>query len=604
MWLSILVFFLMCWGFGFTATYWIRKKPENFFERHVMNLGIGLGCVPIVGVILNLARIILDWRIFLALAMILPIYHSFRLLKDGKRPKLDLKLHKSTVYFLIVLCIFVVFLSVYLVGSFKYPYLEDDDPWLYSIAIKYISQYGTYDIGSKFEGSNYFEPYPQGFNILTGILLPLNENIITHMKFFNSLIIALGILFFFYFVKEFTGSHKKALIAAFLFSVAPWYMGHFIWSQSLSLTLFFPAFYVLIKSKEQRGYFVSAALCISGVILSHELGGFIFGLMFGVYWFVTGIYSKGKLFSRFLNYALLAAILGVVLSGLFFIPSYGKLGNRSYQHYGDNKWYQLEAPTENHRVYNFADFFIAKTSSRIDTPIGLGIFFCILLFAFVPLIILNYDLLKKESWVVISLIWFVVTFIGLEGNALPFRIIPYRWGAFMVIPAVLIAAYSWNLLTSIKQLRKFGILLSFFLVIGLLLTSGYPKYKIQTSVWTPGGLWTSTQELQGYFSYLPSLPADTKIFPMCSNERKVIALDMFAEPWDPDYQAFKSRAFNSSPEEVSSWLLSRGYSYLVLDGVCVRKYGLNATNELISSFASSDLYTVVGSANGFILLKT
>ena len=72
--ISIFIFFLYCWGFGIGLGFFV-KESEDFFERNLMRLGIGLGAVPAFGMLLNVLRIPLDWRIFLAVS-ILPILIS------------------------------------------------------------------------------------------------------------------------------------------------------------------------------------------------------------------------------------------------------------------------------------------------------------------------------------------------------------------------------------------------------------------------------------------------------------------------------------------------------------------------------------------------
>src|SRR3989344_7727709 len=80
--ITILLFFIYLWGFGFSLTYFIYRKTaiqgSDFLERHIMNLGIGLGTFAILSVILNFFRIPLDWRIFLLLSLIVPLYAGFR----------------------------------------------------------------------------------------------------------------------------------------------------------------------------------------------------------------------------------------------------------------------------------------------------------------------------------------------------------------------------------------------------------------------------------------------------------------------------------------------------------------------------------------------
>ena len=78
--ITIILFFVYLWGLGFSATYFV-KKAEDFWERHLMNLGIGLGVFAILSIILNFLHIPLDWKIFLILSLIIPIYDLIQRIK-------------------------------------------------------------------------------------------------------------------------------------------------------------------------------------------------------------------------------------------------------------------------------------------------------------------------------------------------------------------------------------------------------------------------------------------------------------------------------------------------------------------------------------------
>ena len=101
---TIILFFIYTWGLGFTVTYFVNKS-ENALERNLMNVGIGLGVFAILSIILNLFRVLLDWKIFLVLSVILPIYDLIKKIKTNKLKFPAFKLTKSTLTILIVLLI-------------------------------------------------------------------------------------------------------------------------------------------------------------------------------------------------------------------------------------------------------------------------------------------------------------------------------------------------------------------------------------------------------------------------------------------------------------------------------------------------------------------
>jgi len=78
---SLILFFVYLYGFGFAATSFLKKAEnlaENFWERNIMRLGIGVAVFALVGIILNFLRIPLDWKIFLFLSLIAPGYYIFK----------------------------------------------------------------------------------------------------------------------------------------------------------------------------------------------------------------------------------------------------------------------------------------------------------------------------------------------------------------------------------------------------------------------------------------------------------------------------------------------------------------------------------------------
>src|SRR3989344_3602453 len=60
---TILLFFIYLWGLGFSLTYFIRSKSADFWERHIMNLGIGLGTFCILFIIIYFFFISLYWKL-------------------------------------------------------------------------------------------------------------------------------------------------------------------------------------------------------------------------------------------------------------------------------------------------------------------------------------------------------------------------------------------------------------------------------------------------------------------------------------------------------------------------------------------------------------
>src|SRR3989338_8752537 len=127
-----LIFFLVASYFlGFTLTFFVRNS-DNFLERILMRFGIGIAAIPFLGLLLNILRIPIDWKIILLLSLVYPIYY---LAKRKPKPGFSLKLTKETIAILAMLLIFFANLYVHVSGAFAYPYLEDDDSWSHSIGV-------------------------------------------------------------------------------------------------------------------------------------------------------------------------------------------------------------------------------------------------------------------------------------------------------------------------------------------------------------------------------------------------------------------------------------------------------------------------------------
>ena len=71
---SIVLFFVYFWGFGFAVEKLIRARPaNNFLEKNIMRIGIGVAALIITAMIFNVVGIPLDWKLFFVLAIAFPV---------------------------------------------------------------------------------------------------------------------------------------------------------------------------------------------------------------------------------------------------------------------------------------------------------------------------------------------------------------------------------------------------------------------------------------------------------------------------------------------------------------------------------------------------
>lgn len=608
---SIILFFVLALCLGYSITFFV-KKPDNLLERMLMNMGFGLGVFAVLACLLDLVKIQLHWMVFLGISILVPLFFAYmHISKHGLKLRFSKRqtLTKSTIYILMVLVICAVFFAVYHKGAFIYPYLEDDDPWFHAESAKYIAMHRTFSHDPNIS-MHYIEPYPPAYAVLMGVLHQTNNSIIWNLKFFNVLIISLGIVFFYFFAKELFGSRRKALFSTFVIAIIPCFMSHFIWASSLAIVLFFPAFYAVEMIKHDRNWWIVAAIMAAGVLLSQPSNGVIFGLMFGIYWIVKAVTTKS-----FQKYIFIAGLVGFLLAfAVFYLPiivKYGWAGMGEGIGFGSTSLLHFSsAESGGGLLYAWNDFIFAQNQSKMDNPIGVGVvLFFLLVFS---LIFALYSILRKpesirseESFASILIIaWLIFAFAGIHGNRLPVQLMPHRFWAIFAIPVALLCVEGLFALVNISERLKVPkIFIYAAIILGLLVTSAYPKYVVETSYWPPGVNWGSMDEVQGYLNYVKPLPQDTKVFPLCSPEFKVLAFDKYAEPWDPAYASFKKTAFDTSAENMHSWLRLRGYGYLTIDSYCARDHDINATNEKLLEIGNSTRFSYVNGNKGFFLFK-
>lgn len=604
---TLILFFIYSFGLGFTITYFI-KDTTNFLERNLMRVGIGLGTLPILGTFLSLIHVPLDWKIFLILSLIMPLFYFFKNFNRLKTLKIGIT--RSDIYIIIVLLLFFATFYMYHKGTFAYPYLEDEDPWSHAIGIKYVSIEKTVFMPKEVANRiQYINPYPPGYDLILGILHQTSPSIMWTMKFFNALIISLSIVFFYFFVKEFISSKKKALFSTFALVMIPCFLSHFIWAIALTVPLYFVAFYCIEKMKDNKKWTFVSALVIASTLTSAPSHSTYFGLFFVLYFLTKTILDK-----CFLKYLFFSGFLGLLMSFLFWwgpiIYSHGILG--MLQGIGASGGYELTVTGTGDRIYNLGDFIFAKPQNMINNPIGIGLVLSILLFVALFILILEYKSLtrKENHWKIINFVWFLFTLYAVNGARFTIRLSPFRTWMLFAIPVSIFAGYSIFIIISFcKSIEKF-VNINFIIrsstiiliLLGLWFTSGNQKYTVNTTPgWPPGAFWTSMEELQGYI-WLKNLPPNTKVFSF-TNDGIIIGFDKFTCAWCDNVVEFKETAIEVSTEDLHKWLRDNNYDYLTIGGQEARKFGMDMVSNKTRDIISTGLFRPEHQTNGVIVFK-
>lgn len=647
--ITIILFFLYLWGLGYTATFYL-KKPENALEKLILNLAVGLGIIPILTILLNFFHIILDWKIIFVLSLAFPLYQLILKIKNKQFPLPKLKLHKSDIPILIAVLFALFSLYMYTEGAFKYPYLEDEDPWGHAVGVKYVAiEKNAYDppLQNVKETIDpvlaYIDPYPPAYDILLGILHQTSPDLNWTMKFFNALILSLGILFFYLLAKQFTQSTAKTLWATFILTLVPAYMSHFIWAHTLAITLFFPTLYAFHAIIEDKRWMIVAAVLLGSIWVSQNFEQPIkITTMIIVYIVITGIILR-----RFIKEHLFAVAGGIILSLSWWLVIIKKYTLQGFLDYfggrvvnpGDtisisatsnvpavlqviiSTWQTITNPTgSSARPYTFSDFFVASSENMINGPIGIGIVISLLTIIGLIYIFWKYKTRlvteEKNLWRSIMLFWLIFTFWAINGLSFPISVArgPFRAWMLFAIPVALIAAEGIVFLQHFFSKSKYvrwGIAL--IIIVGVIFTAGVPKYKFNTVIWPTSGFFSGgVQEAYEYGAWFDIIPDNTNVFLYAPRDKIVIGFGKNSCDWCQDNINFRKNILDRDATELYTFLKEHHYEYIILspreDIRYFKSQYENKTQDLLTQryneIIYSGLFTLVYQKEGsFVVFK-
>ncbi|MBI2661671.1 hypothetical protein HYX09_05415 [Candidatus Woesearchaeota archaeon] len=664
--ISIMLFFVYTWGLGFTFTSF-AKKQENFLERHLMNIGIGLGTLISLGLILNLLHIKLYWQIFLIASLAYPVYYAARnykrIIEGVSKP--ELKLTKYTLSILLMLLVFLVTFYTYEKGAFAYPYLEDDDSWSHAISTKYVAIEKTLNTPKR--QFHYLDPYPPAYSFVTGLMHQTNDSMYWNLKFFNSLIISLGIIFFYFFVRELSGNYNYALFSTFVLASLPSYLSHFIWSLGLSVTLYPIAFYCILKINDSWKWTIPGSLVIAAAFTVSPSHSFYFGLMLGVLLAFKVIIGK-----KLPVYGLIAALSGLAISGItWWIPQiikYGFAGMLNEIGIGFNTGNTLlSVDGTGDRVYLLKDFLIAKETNLINSPVGLGLFVSILLFIGILAVFYKIHLSSRQlqgkwrylasaanllsfaiflfgiirytsasrpkaevlmilislaiismliiflmfknswdvnySWILLALLWFILAFYAVNGVLFPYKVSAFRVWMILSLPVAMLACYGLYSITAIFGRIKFAS--AFIIIIALtgILFTSFQQKYAVNTAQWPPGGFWTSGEEIMGYLWFKDNILPNTKVFSYSNSGTILGFDKFVCHWCDEVPEFRRNAMNATTDELSGWLKRNMYEYFIIDGQTARRYGVNQTSTMLQGIAASSSFQLAYQTPSFFLFK-
>jgi hypothetical protein len=620
--ITIFLFFVYTIGLGHGLLLLFNIKIDGFLERIVIKIGVGLSTFVVLGLILNLSRIPIDWKIILIISLLGPLYS---LLKEKKRltftfPK---KFKKSTIYSIILLGLFFFTLYMHTTGAFAYPWLEDGDPWTHLMGTKYVALEKTvFEPNPEVDFFFYMDPYPAGYDLLMGVLHQTSSDIIWTLKFFNALILALAILFSFYLFKKITGSGKKAILATFILAMLPSFMSHFIWAHSLVITLLPLIFYAAFSIQNDEKWVYVTGIILGSTTLIQPTQPIKFIALFFIFAVVKIIHDK-KQTKNMIKVLLIGGLIGLIWWGPIFLQPgdvvENFLGRGLYSPDDtrvDKPFFGVLGTAT--RLYTFDDFFVAKKQNMINNPVGWGIFATILLTIGILGILSKYHRLnpKKEKWELFIILWFIFGFAGLfGGTVLPVALFSFRFWALVSIPMALIAAEGWFFISRFIGKQNFIKLVVFCIIItGLIFTSGVQKYAVNTALWYPDSTFVQYGQFSEYletgketgYVYLKTLPP-SQILYACNHEffypnAAIIAYGHENCFWCDNVLEFQTNFFNMTSEQIRIYMDNTNSDYLMFDGVCTIEVDEQTIQDKISEISNGG-FQLVHQTQGFLLFR-
>ncbi len=621
--LEALTFFVVTtWSFGFTLTSFF-KNADNFWERNIMRLGIGLAAWIPVGMIFVLFGIPLHWWLFLIISIIYPIIH-LALKRQKAFNQFDLRLTKANIYAIIALFLFTLTLQMHVTGAFSYPYLEDDDSWSHAIAVKYVAEERSVLDTPDFN-FQYMDPYPPGYDMWLGVTHQLSSSLQWTLKFFNALFISLAGLFFYFFARRLTGNTDRALMATVALVAVPAFLSHFIWAIALLVPLMFVAFYTLIMIKQDGRWIIPSAFAIAGALIVTPSHSTYFGLLAAL-WLATStvaaIKDKGDVFIGILSQVRegLALFLGLFLSFIvWWLPSivrYGVEGTKKGMGLGGTSVFSVAGTGD--RAYTLADFVVARGQNMINAPIGFGIVVSILVVIGILALFLRYKQFPgKYRWGIVALVWFLFALYAVNAANMPIKLSPFRAWVILAVPVALLAgegaaflgALGSSFLPKQRTIIKYAIFI--ILIAGMFFTSYEQKYQLNAEAqWPPGAFWQLVQvngqvgspELQGYQWMRENVPHDSRVFSFW-NAALPIGFEMNSCHWCAGTKEFRDTWIELNATDIHAWLRDNDYKYVIVSGQDVQMYGQGAAdkaNEMANSGLFGPTYQQPG---GFLMLE-
>jgi hypothetical protein len=600
--MTLSAFIFITFGLGYTAL--LLTKPKPIIDTVLLSLVIGLGMLPLAILALRILHVPMDLLVLILLAAVGPVYGIIK----AKRMTGKVTPTRYIAIGVVLIAATLIAAMMY-IGATKYPYLENDDPWGHAIGAHYVSIEKTTG-GMPAESGRYLEPYPPYYTAMMGMLHQWHADLHWVLKFFNALIIGMSIIAAFYAFEALMKDPVRAAAGAVILGVLPAYMSHFIWSQTLAIPVFLIAVWALLSIEPAKKWHTSDGLPLAMLLIwsatiiqpsSAAVAALFLVVLVAVYAGIT-YYNE-----RRLPLAHVVALIGggilSFLTWLGFVIRYG--WETVSKQIGINAATLGGGDTSGGIIYSIKDIVFAPSSSKIDQATGLG--WLVTLFLVIGVIILLVQWRKlfrqKNANRLALLLLLIISLMGIQGNALPFKLFPHRFWVFLAIPVALLAADAIAIIASMSRRRALELAIVTALVAAVVLTSIGPRIAVQQAMWPPGTAWSSNEEIMAYVEAKQQFPLQTKAISLCGDDSRLVGMNMHSEPWRPEAIEFKQGLESMTGDTVIAFMETNGYEYAVLDARCVQLLGGDGVERLGASLSATQRFIPTINKPGIIFAR-
>lgn len=611
--LTIIWFLLVIFFLGKMSEDLLNLNYESkIYKKIIGTFSFGFPIFVILSYVLNWMKL-LYWWIYIIIIIIMA-YVAYHFTKKNKIKNKNVDFKFDWITSLVIILSLVIFF-ILLTGAFKYEYLENTDPWMHAEAARYIQQEKT-SIKTVEQldvfGRKYMDPYPPSYAMMMGLSAQISDDVSWTLKFINSMLVFFAGLLFYLFASKFLNSDIGGAVSAITIMYLPSFMSHFIWSQSLGMILLICSLYILSNYEKTKKWLLISTIILSSLALSQPSTTLIGFIMIGIY--VIGLIIKKliikekikKIFSKY-NFIIYAIIFSIIISIIIFYGpmtyKYGFSGMMSGMGFSMGLIDGTVNDTSGGIIYSLHDIVVAPLGSKIDQATGLGIAAAIVSLITILILLFNFKKSTKTEFFWIMMLWLIFTIIGIQSNALPYKLFPHRFWVFLSIPIALLIGKGIIIFLNSEKNKIIRTIVVLILLSSFYYTSVIPRYTVQTAIWP----WDHQLRGQGsmdMYIWMKNNIGGKYVFNACGNEGKIIGMNMKTYVLDVELYKFREKIFNKTYDEMYSYLVDRNFDYLVFDSDCITdEESINNTNNKLRSINNNREFKLIKNSPSSFLFE-